>query len=91
MKEKGKGEKKWNVSPRSACLRPLLGERQEGAPRAPGPDALNSTKLVICKDWRMNEPGFCIDNPKDMGGNFCTHTLPTEPPLTWSLWTLKNG
>lgn len=73
-------------------MRPLLGERQEGAPRAPGPDALNSTKLLIYKDWRMNEPSLCIDNPTDgVGGLLGTHTLPAGPPFTWSFWILKTG
>lgn len=67
MKKKGKEEKRWDMSPRRMRVRPLLGERQKGAPRAPGPDALNSAKLVICKDWRMNEPSLCIDNPTDRG------------------------
>lgn len=67
MKKKGKEEKRWDMSPRRMRVRPHLGERQEGAPRAPGPDAPNSTKLVICRDWRMNEPSLCIDNPTDGG------------------------
>ena len=50
MKKKGKEGKRWNMSPRGMRVRPLLRERQEGAPRAPGPDALNGTKLVIGKD-----------------------------------------
>lgn len=66
MKKKGKEEKRWDMSPRMR-MRPLVGERQEGAPRAPGPDALNSTKLLIYEDWRMNEPSLCIDNPTDRG------------------------
>lgn len=71
-------------------MRPLLGERQEGAPRAPGPDALNSTKLLIYKDWRMNEPSLCIDNPTDgVGGLLGTHYHRTTIHL--ELLDTKNG